>query len=788
MDVIAAQKTIAPIAMKPFITASEIPTLLDQWGEGISVLSLDCFDTLLWRQTATPKDVFHALQERPLFQSLGVTAYQRQASAARAYRAKAITNRTRQVNLQDIYHSFSTLTDQDKHALAEEEIRTEMDLCYAFWPFVELIRQAQQRGIRVVIVSDMYLTAQQLRRLLEMHLPTDVLQAIEQIYTSYDFGLSKSDGLFQPVCERLNVSVHSVLHIGDHPFADYEAPKKLGLNAIQFKQFDELTQTVLRWQTIAASLTGLAKPVPVKLRETRYQPFRPIYSLQQQAHATPEYLIGYMTFGPILYAFAHFVDDEIKALQQAGKKVKVFFLLRDAYLLYRACEAYAGKPLGELARIRKFLAVAASFRTQEDIDYYLSGIKPEYFNTWVIGEQLLLSPDEIMRIQGIVQQTQQPQETFYAILHSPEIMQQVFQKSAALRQRLKRYLQEVLKVEAGDTLVLVDTGYHGVTQDFLNRALQTEMNIEIQGRYFIGSHEPDRPECRSMLTSTWCEHGLFEQSCTYKEGAVTDYDEKGQPVFEPIKLADRQYEKVRSLQHEAVRFIRDTKQYFTHAGSSPSYPILKQNAEATLLRHIFFPLPLEIAYFNDFQHDKDMGSDRSKTMFDVNAKRQQLPRLMAGHKHHPYEERAINVDHSLSSLMKRAFDLEFPQDEKSFCYEAIKIVMVKGSEFDEVMAYAVPTHDGYYSFSINSQSNCHIGIVWGEVYQWVQVDSICLSNQPTINLLNDEQRIILNKMNRQQNLFECMTSDAYLMLPALNQMAMNISYQIVFRPLIRKGM
>ncbi|RWM23738.1 hypothetical protein, partial [Mesorhizobium sp.] len=59
-------------------------------------------------------------------------------------------------------------------------------------------------------------------------------------------------------------------------------------------------------------------------------------------------MIGYMSFGQVLYAYARFLMDEVEALQQQGKRVRVFFLLRDAYLLSAACEAYARKPVGKL--------------------------------------------------------------------------------------------------------------------------------------------------------------------------------------------------------------------------------------------------------------------------------------------------------------------------------------------------------------------------------------------------------------------------------------------------------
>ncbi len=44
--------------MKISVTAKDIATLLDQAPAGVDILSLDCFDTLLWRNAQAPSDIF----------------------------------------------------------------------------------------------------------------------------------------------------------------------------------------------------------------------------------------------------------------------------------------------------------------------------------------------------------------------------------------------------------------------------------------------------------------------------------------------------------------------------------------------------------------------------------------------------------------------------------------------------------------------------------------------------------------------------------------------------------
>lgn len=782
----ATPTAIPAFVVQEKIHARDIRNILDYYGDKIKILSLDCFDTLLWRKTAQPKDVFYDMQHRSPFRTLGVTAYQRIAAAARAYRANYLANESRQVSLADIYHYFTLLTDDQKKQLADEELQTEIETCYAFWPFVELIRQAIHRGIKIVIISDIYLHTAQLRQLLNMHLPIDVMNAIEYIFCSIDHGKSKSDGLFCTVLEKLNASAQTILHIGDHQTADYESPKKLGLHALHFLQFNPKTLDFLRLQHTTSSLAPLSNPSIQHTRKARYSPFRGIFSYYNPPTDKPETLIGYMTFGPMLYAFAQFINDELAAIKQTRKKVKTLFLLRDAFLLYRACEAFSGEPIGQLARIRKFTAVAASFRTRADVDYYISGIAPQHYNVWVICEQLLLPTNLITQINEFVSRSNQPQETFNQLIHQENILQIIFKNSAAARGRLKKYMQNVLAITEGDTIVLVDTGYIGVTQDFLTRALQDELKIEIIGRYFIASHEPDRPVSKSLLTSTWCEHGLFEQSGTFKEGTVLGYDENGNPIFDIIKLSDQQYEKVQALQNQCVRFILDAKEFFSNSTFNLSPDILQSTAEAVLHRQIFFPTREEINYFSNFQHDKDLGNNFQKTMYNTN-QASALLQYHATHKPHPYENRAMHLDLSLSAIAQRAFELDFLPEEKSYYGEKLRCVVMKDTQNSTAVISATKTQEGFYSCCIHTQSSCHLGIFFGEAYQWVQIERIHLLNQPDINFVHDSNKLFLSKMQQNNTVFSCDDQEGLLMLLPFKEPNCLVTYQVIFRPLIRRS-
>lgn len=765
------------------IRATEISSILTRHGNGIKTLSLDCFDTLLWRKTAVPRDVFHSMQHRPLFKQHKITAYQRIQAAARAYRLQFLTKGHREISLSDIYKSFTNLSETEREALVEEELLAEMDACYAFPPVLELIRQAKAQGLKVIIVSDIYLTEAQLRRLLTHCLPDDVMQAIDEVFCSCVHERSKSTGLFENVLAKLNLKADEVLHLGDHPIADYESPKKMQIKALHFLQFDNKTSDFLRIQHAAAALNPLSQPNEI-MHLIRHSPFRGIFSAADMSK--PETLIGYMSFGPIMYAFAKFISQKIEELKQDGKNPKVFFLLRDAHLLAKSCEAFAGKPLGKPIRIRKFVAVAASFRTREDVDFYIAGIFPEHYNFHVICEQLLLPKEIANEIIQLAYASPNPEKTFTDTIHRDDILQVILNNSKAYRERLKRYMHKEMQLEKGDTVVLIDVGYIGVTQKHLARILEEEQ-INLQGLYVIGSHEPDRPPSQSLFTTTACDHGLFEQSCTFKEGAVIDYDEQGNPIFDKIKLSDEQYQKVNAIQEECVRFIRDVKQFFDTAKLALPYSILQEAAFAALRRHVYFPVKEEIEYYQSFQHDKDMGPDLSKTMFNIH-RGLMSSRMQPTASHlHPYETRVAHLEMTLSNLVQKNLNIELMPQDMSFTQENIKIMIVRGDAQAEMMLVASPTRDGYYTLFIPLTSKLQIQVLFGLQYQWLQIESLnIVGNQ--MQQGNDLQKMfsLHGMVNRGGSLYECSSMQSHLALspPEKGQIQ---GYQIIFRPITKRS-
>ncbi|MER9242947.1 HAD family hydrolase [Mesorhizobium sp. M0633] len=775
---------------KAQINAHDIPNVLDEFGDSVKVLSLDCFDTLLWRKTATPEDVFTVLADKPVARSLGITPHQRISAAARAYRAKRLENGSREIDIRDIYRSFTSLSGEERELLVETEIRTEMNVCFAFSPYVELIRLAHTRGIKIIIVSDTYLREDELRRLLAQHLPTDVMQAISTVYCSVDYGTSKNRALFEIVIKECGVPASQLLHIGDNVVSDAQVPQKLGVRALHFLPFDRDAADFLRLQHAASSLIVLEQTAPETVVLPCYSPFRPIFSIADLQPYAPETVIGYMSFGPVLYGYARFLMDEVEALQQQGKRVKVLFLLRDAYLLSAACEAYAGKPVGKPVRIRGFVAIAASFKTRADVDDYISGINPDVQNFYSAAKQLLLPPEVTELLIRIAHQSADPQTAFYQLLRDDDVLELIFKNSFALRARLMRYMKKQLELEEGDTIILADTGYSGTTQRYLIRTFKEELKADILGRYVIASDAPGRPaNSKALIATPWWNYDFFEQCCTVREGAVVDYDLDGEPVLEQIELSEKQYEKVANIQAECMRFINDAGAFFTKSGVTCEYSILQRAAHAALFRHAHMPIEAELEYFKDFQHDSFMDLDRKKTLYHLENALRNVRRLPSPYRLSPYDTRGLGLDFTFSALVQRRFQLDLGPEDMNVRFSPLKVSIGRTHESKVLLLRAHHLHDGYFSIMMPYESGTSVKMLLGEHYEWLQIDELQLLNNAGSVCGNVSSSLDLEEINREGEIYRCLSqaSVATIRPVGLQQFKTPHYYHMIFRPLVPRA-
>lgn len=802
-------QTMSNMSWKPSVRSGELAAVLDACAGRIDVLSLDCFDTLLWRRTATPVDVFYALQHSPTFKRLGLNPMLRARAEAHARSERQLRDGKTEVRLVNIYRaSFPALSDAELQALQTEELDAEKQACFGFPPVMELIRRARASGTAVVIASDTYFTEPQLRELLSAALPADVYDSISRVFCSCEFGRSKSQGLLRLVREELRVKPERVLHIGDNLVADFEAAGGAGMLRVQLEHQDPVVEEILRGN---ASTTSLLMP-EVRHRRAMPSPFHPVLACQP-AERGPASLLGRAGIGPLLYAFGRFLLEEMDELRRQGKRPRALFLMRDAYLPQQVCAAMAGQDVGHAVAISRFAAYAASFRSREDVQRYLtrSAGNGKYE---AMARQLLLPEKLAATLVEKATSTRKGPEEFCRLALQDKTVTAIVEASARYRARLFEYLRRHAGLEQGETLVMVDLGYEGTAQRELQPVFEDELGVEVQGRYMLVVRTPGwESSRRGLLDPALCDDrtlmtlvpyiALVEDLCTSDEGSVLDYTEAGEPILAERVLKDEQYERITPVQSECIEFCRQVDAFFTAVGSRPSIEDLRINAVGVLGRLLFSPSEPEIAYLEGFRLDMNMATLDSFALFDRAAGLQGLRRrglFFMEHNHrslrmnYPIEVRSAGLELAVTLLAQHRYGLSFSQTDFSLRREPIEVMAVRGDESVSASFDAIPTHDGFFSVVVPVGScDLNVGLLLGARYSWLELEAVELIKAK--NLLTDEESLATvdvlplvtfeGMAARARRLFECDSSGFLLVQPSkcIRSADENYVCRVVFRPL-----
>lgn len=204
------------------------------------VLFLDCFDTVLLRGSESEAERVRRLGirtsaglERSGFAvSPTAVAATRSAAARAEYLASAREGReARHGDILRLQCLALGLPSSCAGAMLEAEIEQETRDLRPNLPLLGLLREVRIHGIRVVVVSDMYLPASAIRQLLRN---AGAAAEIDQVYSSSDHGPTKrGGGLFPVVLAAEGVRAEQCLHAGDCRHGDFEMPLRRGIAAVQ---------------------------------------------------------------------------------------------------------------------------------------------------------------------------------------------------------------------------------------------------------------------------------------------------------------------------------------------------------------------------------------------------------------------------------------------------------------------------------------------------------------------------------------------------------------------------
>ncbi|TCM17751.1 hypothetical protein EDF56_10593 [Novosphingobium sp. PhB165] len=781
------------------IRAAALPNFLDALPADLPIthLSLDCFDTLIWRNTQAPYDLFADLPVT------GGALVPRQQAESRARMNAPHTQGRYEVTLDEIHAELLPRhSKEERAAMVQAELDAEARHCFAFGPTRDLILDAKRRGLKVVIVSDTYLSEPRLRNLIAEVGGADLAAMIDRIFCSCEYGVGKAGGLFKPVLKALGIRPQQMLHIGDNLIADLEAPRLLGIPSMHLTQFDTQAQQRLRMEAAAASMIDPATRVTVPV----YQPHRAQIAMRTDGDPTTAF--GHDVLGPLMHGFASWVRDEAEAMERAtGRRVKLLFLQRDGHLPARAFSALYPDWADRVAEpaISRVIAVAASFVDEAAIREFMAPwLSPNVEKTLTKAKlclrQLLFDDREIEKLlQG------KPLEGFGARVLQPVNIARILKRSAALGERMFQHLRN-LGVEQDDAIMMIDLGYNGSVQNAAEPRLRKSMGLEVVGRYLLlrentpsGLDKKGYFDTRhydyNVLSTLFSSIAVVEQFCTMSIGSAVDYQVDGTAIRDAVNVDQAQSECRELAQEACLVFLRGIGSAFVKPPRSDNAESRRMAAMGVIGRLVTMPIDQEVELLKTFSHDANFGVDDLIQMSDLEGAQQSIRRRGFFYTRHaermylPGELQQFGLPLNLSIFGIRRFNLDFAKGDIDIEALELPIQVYGGGDSAAHTVGAHRTADGYFRAIIPiGMGQYSIGVFLGRLFEYVQFEEI--SVQP-VKALTDEDvtpaTVATDGMEElSPGLYRIDGPQGFMVVPAVasdEQMLLNL----VFRPIVTRS-
>lgn len=217
---------------------ADLYAYLDENACADGILSLDIFDTFLLRDNSSEFRRFVEIGERMASLIAGIAPIDaflaRHFGTVASYRAGRLVDGCGEGSLTEIHRTAGRLlgaSDDFVNAFVNAELDYESTRMWVNPALLGYVHRHRNRGGRVILVSDMYMHADQIRCLLEK-LSVD-LRLFEFVFSSADSKVSKaSGGIFSLIEAAVGASPPAFLHLGDSLKGDYVNPRVAGWRSL----------------------------------------------------------------------------------------------------------------------------------------------------------------------------------------------------------------------------------------------------------------------------------------------------------------------------------------------------------------------------------------------------------------------------------------------------------------------------------------------------------------------------------------------------------------------------
>lgn len=520
-------------------------------------ISFDLFDTLVYRNTPSPSDVFTLVEDEYNF---------KYADKIKSFKKKRINsekkckrkNKNGEISIDEIYKKLSIVyTSSVVERLKKIEKEIEISICFQNKSMKEIYDFCIKNEKNIIITSDMYLDNITINKIIEKC----GYKNHTKLYLSSDHNKKKRTGdLFKYIVDDLNIKPCDLLHIGDNEYSDYYVPKHFGIDSILVKESKKSFSLYQKKLHNCILLDG-------------FYGHREYSSIYEQ--------LGEQVLGPLLYGFCKW----LKLEENKYSPDKIIFLSRDGNIMKQAYETLYGKNnINYYAYGSRRGLIVPTIWKDCSIDNIQKSI---HFHDRISFEDIFLriglnaeNYEEIFKKMGVKKNDKidgtnlKDNKDFVNIFNL--IRNDIIENSKAEYKYSKKYWDSILK--NAKKVFVVDIGWNGNMQNallkFINESDHKD-NVDLYGYYFgvnpntsynffmKGFMYDKKHDCN--LHDVFLNFsGLFESFFMTNHGSLKRY-RKEEPGFE---LYDNEYKSeegkiiseidaIETMQKSAIRFVND---------------------------------------------------------------------------------------------------------------------------------------------------------------------------------------------------------------------------------------
>lgn len=548
--------------------------------EKAEIISFDFFDTLFLRAVCNPQDVFRLMEKE-----VGIPIKQ--------MRDRAKCRIKENYSLDELYGQIEILENiphEQVQVIKQAEINIEKKLLVSRTIIVSLLRKLLNSGKEIYIISDMYLPRD---FYLDVFAKYGICVSASVILLSNELDVSKQDGSLWKYYTKNIVKGRRALHIGDNVKGDVEMPMEYGVQAY-------LTPNV--WELFLNSPLKDIAPYIYSIYDTCIMgcvldkffenPFV-LNNSDASLKIRSNHDMGYCVFAPVIMTFLLWIYNKAKE----DNIEKIVFMARDGYFLEEdfryICELTGKKIECCYIGISRQLAMLASIETQKDLMEYvqmpytgnLSEMFEDRFGIHCAYEDVGLTQEE------------------YVNKYLPEIEKQIVHTR-------KSYLSYLGKFELNNNCALVDIGYYGNNQRYLNKLLGVEMI-----GYYINANLSDKNRNAEIQKMSACFQSnsdvtgvnsqvlrkqiYLESFLTAPYGMVKTVDAVGNFVCAPSKKNQEYFNGKKEINEGVKQFIADYINKFWDYEEKPESEFVDKYYGACFGHGLEFDDEVKKSFYND---------------------------------------------------------------------------------------------------------------------------------------------------------------------------------------------